>query len=326
MRLCLAGGFLAAGTVLGGLLTVDVLLVDLINTGHSNSTTLLNSQWTYLAITFVCVALALLFVFVPVPEVSEAELERATTENLAVDHKKRSIGGLRVDTACLLLAILALWTSFSGQAVMDTFFRDLLMAFSPPSTRPPATSRPNPLGKVPWLAISIPHSSLLARTAFAVSRFVAGFLTYLHAKYPQCRFIPTPRTLISLLLAGCELFGILFITLRLHNANFRLLLVIGFYFCEGPIYALIWAMGLRGQGRRTKRAGTFLVMSQSGPVLWFFVIYAIIEQGARVQIAFIVVIALIAVAGVYPLFLTLSRDARMMTRSSSGENCRSNAP
>jgi hypothetical protein len=87
----------------------------------------------------------------------------------------------------------------------------------------------------------------------------------------------------------------------------------------------MFAMGLRGQGKRTKRAEAFLVMSQSGPVLWFFVIYAIIERGARVQIVFIVVIALIAVAGAYPLFLVLSRDARMMTSSSSGENCRSNA-
>jgi hypothetical protein len=195
MRLCLAGGVLTAGSVLSGLLTVDVLLADLINRRLSNSTTLLNSQWTYLAITFVCATLALFFVFVPLPEVSEAELERATTENLAVDHKKRSIGGLRLDTVCLLLAILSIWTYFSGQVVTDVFLKDLLMAFAPPSTRPPATTSPNPSGKVPWLAISIPHYSLLAQTAFAISRFVAGFVTYLHAKYPQCRFIPTPRTL-----------------------------------------------------------------------------------------------------------------------------------
>ncbi|KAJ6115294.1 hypothetical protein N7486_001072, partial [Penicillium sp. IBT 16267x] len=327
MRLCLAGGVLTTGSVLSGLLSADVLLADLIKHGRSNSTTLLNSQWTYLAITLVCAALALLFVFVPLPEVRQEELERATTENLAVDHKKRSIGGLRLDTVCLLLAILSMWTYFSGQVVTDVYVSDLMMEFGPPSTHLSATTRSSPSGMVPWLAISIPHYTLLARTAFAISRFIAGFVTYLHTKYPKCRFLPTPRTLISLLLVGCQIFGIFFITLRLHNANLLVLLIIGFYFCEGPIWTIAFAMGLRGQGKRTKRAGAFLVMSQSGPVVWFYVMYAIIERGgARVQIAFIVVIALLAVAGVYPLFLTLSHDAKTMTSPLSVENCRSDAP
>ena len=59
--------------------------------------TLLDVQWTYLAITMFSVALALLFYYMPLPEVSDAELERST-KRLAVDPRKSSVGGIKLRT------------------------------------------------------------------------------------------------------------------------------------------------------------------------------------------------------------------------------------
>jgi hypothetical protein len=102
------------------------------------------------------------------------------------------------------------------------------------------------------------------------------------------------------------------IVVRPKNPNHAAIPVILLYFTEGPCWPLIFSLGLRGQGRRTKRAAAFITMGGSGPAFFPFVMYAIIKRSNSVQLAYVVVALLQFLTGVYPLFLMLVRDARAM--------------
>lgn len=69
---------------------------------------------------------------------------------------------------------------------------------------------------------------------------------------------------------------------------------------------------MRGQGRRSKRAAAYITMGASGPPAPLFIMFAIIEGGARVSLAFIVVVVLQTCVIALPLFLDLNPDARKM--------------
>ncbi|KAM4057164.1 major facilitator superfamily protein [Hirsutella rhossiliensis] len=81
---------------------------------------------------------------------------------------------------------------------------------------------------------------------------------------------------------------------------------------ETPISPLVFAFGLRGQGRRTTRAVALITMGESGPAVVPFIMYGIMNAGGAVQTAYIVLIAVLAAAMVYPAFLVLSGPARKL--------------
>lgn len=78
------------------------------------------------------------------------------------------------------------------------------------------------------------------------------------------------------------------------------------------MWPLIFAMGLRGQGRRTKRAAAFITMGGSGAAFFPFVMYGIMEHGGTVATAFILIVALQVAMVVYPAFLDCVKDARLL--------------
>ncbi|XDG04118.1 hypothetical protein ABKA04_003733 [Annulohypoxylon sp. FPYF3050] len=314
MRLCLAQGLQAVSTVLSGLLAERVFFTKLeTNTSTtSNPTSLLDVQWTYLAITLLCAALALFFYYMPLPEVTDTEME-ASTRYLPIDPTKRSFGGLQLRTCTLILAILAQWATVAGQESMSIFFQQLI---TPKTAVPTTASQPlesilSPIG----LTLSIPDYLLISHTAFALSRFLAAYLAYLSPTHPK---IPQPRTVLSITTGLSIVCGIMVVTLRPANPNLLIIPVVLFYFFEGPLWPLIFALGLRGQGKRTKRAAAYITMGASGPAFWPFVIYAVTQRGGSVQTAFAVVPALFALAGFFSLFLDLKRDARALVDARVG--------
>ncbi|OIW28993.1 MFS general substrate transporter [Coniochaeta ligniaria NRRL 30616] len=320
MRLCLAQGVQAVGSVLSGLLAQRVFFVDLGQTDYS-STSLLDIQWTYLAITLFCVLLALFFYYMPLPEVSDAELELLASK-LPVDPKKRSIGGFSLRNWTIVLAVTAQWTYIAAQESMSIYFGSLLTELLPASTptsggaNDQTTSTSKPAG----LNLSIPDYLLVAHTAFAVSRFAAGYLSYLSVRHPSSPLIPTPRTMLTASALLSALFALLVVVLRPHrNANLLVIPVVLFFLAEGPLWPLIFAMGLRGQGKRTKRAGAWLTMGASGPAFWPFVLYGIVRGGGSLQTAFVVVVVLLVFTFIYPVFLTVVRDARMLVDVGEGK-------
>ncbi|KAI2625946.1 MFS general substrate transporter [Hypoxylon sp. NC1633] len=318
MRLCLAQGIQAIATVLSGLLAQNVFFTTLDTPESTSSLVLLDVQWTYLAITLLCAALALFFYYMPLPEVTDAEMENST-RYLPIDPKKRSFGGFELRTWTLTLAVLAQWTYVAGQESMSIFFRELLtrntLVQSPTDFSAADNSMVDSLQPPPGLVLSIPNYLLIAHTAFAVSRFLAAYLAYLS---PTHRKIPQPRTILSITTGLSIICGILVAACRPTNTNLLTIPVVLFFFFEGPMWPLIFTLGLRGQGKRTKRAAAWITMGASGPAFWPFVIYAITERGGSIQTAFSLVPALLVITGFFSLFLDLKRDARSLVDARVG--------
>ncbi|KAH6652639.1 fucose permease [Truncatella angustata] len=310
MRLLLAQAIQAVATVISQLLAQKVFFTEIegytgIEGSANDSTLLLDVQWTYLAITLLCAALALFFFYTPLPEGTDAEIERST-RYLPIDPKKRSIGGLQLRTWTLIFAVLAQWTYVASQECMSIFFKGLLTPVAPSQVDTDSAS----------LALSLPDYSLVAHTAFALSRFLAAFLAYLSPKYSK---VPQPRTVLNICVGLSILFTILVVVLRPSNPNLQAIPVILFYFSEGPIWPLIFTLGLRGQGRRTKRASAYITMGASGPAFWPFVIYAIHQHGASYHIGFIILVGLLFFTAPFAVFLSLNKDARTLVDARVGK-------
>ncbi|KFA47687.1 hypothetical protein S40293_08717 [Stachybotrys chartarum IBT 40293] len=322
-RLLLAQAVQGVGSVISGVIAQKVLFDRVYSAGDNSSLTLINAQWTYLAITLFCVALALFFYYMPLPEVSDDELERLEC-TLPVDPKKRSIGGLQLRTVSLVLAVFAQYLYVGGQECNSIFFRSLMLSILPyressgqsaadghTDTDVADATRP------PGIALEISDYLLIAHAAFSISRFLTAYLTYLSVFHPR---FPKPRTLLTISVALCFLFALLPVVLRPRNPNLLAIPVVLFFFAEGPIWPLIYAIGLRGQGRRTKRAAAFITMGASGAGFIHFIMYGIIVEGGTVQTAYTVVIALQALIMVtYPVFLELGSDAKKMVDPRSHE-------
>lgn len=329
MRLCLAQGVQAVGSVLSGLLAQRVFFINIDSTGYNSSTSLLDIQWTYLAITLFCVLLALFFYYMPLPEVADSELELLASK-LPVNPKKRSIGGFSLRNWTIVLAVTAQWTYVAAQESMSIYFGSLLTALLPATVN--TTTTPTESGggadtqsatsndKPPGLSLSIPNYLLVAHTAFAVSRFAAGYLCYLSVRHPASRLVPTPRTLLSASALLSAVFALLVVVLRPRgDANLLAVPIVLFFLAEGPLWPLIFALGLRGQGKRTKRAGAWLTMGASGPAFWPFVLYGIVRGGGSLQTAFVVVVVLLVFTFAYPVFLTVVKDARTLVDVGEGK-------
>ncbi|KAI1331736.1 fucose permease [Xylariaceae sp. FL0255] len=300
MRLCVAQGVQAVATVVSGLLAQKVFFVGLSDEGNSSSATLIDVQWTFLAITLFCVALALFFYYMPLPEVTDAEMEHST-RYIPVDPKKRSLCGFQLRTWSLGLAVLAQWTYVAGQETMSIFFGYIL------APAPGTGASTQGLTQTDYL--------LLAHTAFALSRFLAALLAYLSPTHPM---VPQPRTILNICTGFSIVSGVLVAALRPTNQILLVIPICLFFFFEGPMWPLIYALGLRGQGKRTKRAAAYITMGASGPAFWPFVVYAIHRRGASYQTGFILVPALLVIAGLYPLFLDLKHDARALVDARVG--------
>jgi len=322
MRLLFAQAIQAVGTVLSQVIAQRVFFETVsVREDSGSSTTLIDVQWTYLAITLFSAGLALLFYYMPLPEVTDAEMEHST-RYLPIDHKKPSFFGLQLRTCTLILAVLAQWTYVAGQESMSTYFSSLLYPEDPTkvmtqSTVQAATTDATTLE----LALTTSEFLLVAHTAFAVSRIIAGVLAYYSPRHP---YVPQPRTVLNVTNACSIACGIAICALRsLDNPNLIAIPMILFFFFEGPMWPLIFALGLRGQGSRTKRAAAYITMGASGPVFWPFVMYAIVQRSgsserSSYQTAFIIVPALLVITGLFSLFLDLKRDARLLVDSRVG--------
>jgi len=308
-RLLLAQGVQAVGSVLSGVLANRVFFAG--GQVITMASLLVDVQWTYLAVTLLSVLLALGFYYAPLPEVEDGELEDMASR-LAVDPKRRWVGRVSLRTWAVALAVLAQWCYVSAQENMSLFYKQLITAFvpAPPGHSPPNGDLPDGL---PRLALSLPSYLLVAHAAFASSRFLASGLCYLSARFPSSSFLPTPRTLLSSVVFSSTVCALTVVVLpTTTNPNLVVIAVILFFFFEGPVWPLVFSLGLRGQGDRTKGASVWITMGGSGPAVWPFVSYGILSAGGSIQVALVVVVVLMAVVGVYPLFLTVVKGAREM--------------
>ena len=252
------------------------------------SQSLIDVQWTYLAITLFTVMLTLFFYYMPLPEASDADLQ-LQSDDIGIYPTTPSILTRRIPLIYLTLA-LAVFAQFIYVAIqqcVSAWFYFLLTTLSSPNTSTP-------------LNLNVNNYTILAHTTFALGRFICA---------PLCLIVP-PRILLLATFGG----GILFtaLTTALHiNVNAVSGLALMVFFFEGPVWPIIFAIALRGMGKRTKLASAFLTASAAGGGPFPFVMWAVQQVSNKtVQYSFCVVVALWAAGIVFPVYLNLVPGAR----------------
>ena len=279
-RLNLSQGVQAVGTVISPILAKKALF-------HSvqNSPSLVDTQWTYLAISLLTFILAFIYYIIDLPEVTDAELEAAAR----VTHPNGTLELLRQKRTLwitLALGVTAQFLYVASQEAVSTSIPACLALLMPTQ--------------------DVVNFEAIGHALFAVSRFLAGFLA----------FFIKPRYLLLACLLGTVLFSALAMTLNTGGtaAASMILLV---YFFEGPLFSLIFVAPLRGLGRDTKDAAALMTAAISGgailePIQWA------VANARNYQYSYCVIIAFFAAATVFPLYLNFYPLARMQVDPRKG--------
>lgn len=281
-RLLLAQGVQAVGSILSQLLAQKALFSSVVD-----NLSLIDVQWTYLAVALFTVILALFFYYMPLPEATDTDLQ-IQADDLGI-YKSTTILTPRLPLIYLTLglAVFAQFVYTAAQESISVWFGSLLSTLSAPYNNTALT-------------LSVDNYTLLAHTTFAIGRFLFA---------PLCLIIP-PRILLLFIFIGGIVFSSLTMSLHL-TANGIAGPALIFFFFEGPVWPLIYAIGLRGMGRRTKIAGALITASASGGGVFQFVMFAVQRVSHKsVQYSFCVIVALFAFGTIFPLYLNLVPGAR----------------
>jgi fucose permease len=280
-RLLLAQGVQAISSILSQLLAEKVLF--------SSVASLIDVQWTYLAVALFTVILALFFYYMPLPEASDTDLQQQS-EDLGI-YRSQTVSFPFFNTKLPLIyttLALAIFTQFSyvgAQEAMSAWFGQLLYSMTLPSGS---------------LTLTPDNYVLVGHTTFAVGRFLFA---------PLCLII-APRVLLTLTILGCLIFSTLTFALSI-NANGIAGPALVFFFFEGPVFPLVYAIGIRGLGRRTKVGAVCITAATSGGGAFQFVMWAVQRvDNKSVKYSFCVIVALFAFSLIFPAYLNLVPEAR----------------
>ncbi|PIA92697.1 L-fucose-proton symporter [Cercospora beticola] len=272
VRLNLSQGVQAVGGVVAPLIADKAFYHK-----TSNAPSLINTQWAYLGISLFTVALAVMYFYIPLPEATDAELEDAA-ERMDSAHKRR-FGNVRIIWFILAIGAFSQFCYVGAQEVVGTTFPPYLETVMP--------------------RLDTSDFSAIAHTAFAISRFLAAGL---------CLWI-TPRVLLLAFCCGTIIFSALCMHL---TGGAAVAMQVMIFFCEGPIFGLIFAQALRGQGRHTKFASVILTASIGGGAIFSPISTALRANGRSVPFSLVVAVAAFAATTVFAVVLCLSRPMRLV--------------
>jgi fucose permease len=275
IRLNLSQGVQAIGAVVSPLLAQKVLFRD-----ATDAASLIKVQWTYLGIALFSILLAVAYYYVPLPEVTDSELEHAQARRLDSANTD-TINGVRILWISVSLAVLSQWVYVGAQEAVATslnVFHEQVFN--------------NSISFSSWHAIC--HS------AFAFGRFTSAALNC----YVKARHI----LLFSYL--GTITFAALVMTQSGTAAQTTIVLL---FFFEGPLFACIFVMALRGVGRHTRTAAAFLTAAISGGGCWPPIMYGVATgTGKGYQYGYVVVIAALATGALLPIWLNVHPVAQKL--------------
>ncbi|TVY22574.1 L-fucose-proton symporter [Lachnellula hyalina] len=281
-RLLLSQGVQAVGSVLSQLLAERVLFATI-----KDKPSLIDVQWTYLAVALFSVILALFFYYMPLPEASDFDL-LVQSENLGVYESTTVFSSkFRLVYVSLGLAVFAQFVYVAAQESMSVWFNVTLSSLSSTPTSGSLSLSPN-------------NFAILGLATFAIGRFLFA---------PLCLFIP-PRILLMVIFLGCLIFSILAMSLN-TSANGITGVSMVFFFFEGPVFPMIYAIGLRGLGTRTKMGAGLLTAAGGGGGIFQFVMFAVQRLDHKsLRYSYCVIVALFSFGLLYPVYLNVVPKAR----------------
>ncbi|OBT87178.1 hypothetical protein VE02_04744 [Pseudogymnoascus sp. 03VT05] len=265
------------------------------NEVHNN---FLSIRWTYLAITFITVIIALVFHYTPLPEASDEDLQNSLQARLLPfnrtinDDPSNRIFGCRVVYVSLALACFTMFSYVFIQESFNVWFNNSLL-FATPGR-----------GGAHRRQLLSPNFVLYGHCAFSGSLLLSAVLCL----YVRPRFILLGALLCS---AGIRLaFTLIPAELEKSNSPKIAGLAIAEYFCEGPVYAIIFALAMRGLGAKTKLGSALVITMNIGGAAGPWVVLGIIKSMADTRRPFIAGVALLFLATLYPLYLCVVPKAR----------------
>lgn len=270
MRLTLAQGFQAIGTVVAPVLASQVIFKGV---NDEDEQSLQSVQWVYLGIAIFVFCLAVVFFFAPIPEVTDADMEdQAKKAGAETEFEERSFW----KQYTLFFGVMAQFMYVGSQVAYAGYF----------------------INYVSWVKPGTSHATganllAVAQACFAVGRFVAvGMMKFIK-----------PRLVLMGFITGVVLFAILAMVLKGNAAIAAVNLVL---FFESCIFPLIMTLSLRGLGRHSKRGASFLVAAVSGGALFPPVLGLVADNfGGNTQKAFFIPLIGFAIAFTYPLYLNI---------------------
>lgn len=272
IRLNLSQGVQAVGSVVAPLIAQKAFFRKSL---HAPS--LVNTQWAYLGISLATVILAVIYFYIPLPDASDSELEDAAERMDGADQAR--IGEIRIIWYVLGFGILSQFCYVGGQEVVGTSFTPYLKTIYPS------------LNESNYLAI--------AHTAFAVSRFLAAGLG----------FWVKPRIMLLVFYLG----AIICASLCTHySGGTGVALMMMLFFCEGPLFSLIFAQSMRGQGKHTKLASVLLTASISGGAIFSPISTSMVSSGHSVPFSLVVAAAAFAGGILFAFGLNLTPQLRTL--------------
>ncbi|ELR03139.1 hypothetical protein VC83_08477 [Pseudogymnoascus destructans] len=257
-----------------------------------------NIRWTYLAISFITVIVALVFHYMPLPEASDEGLQNSLQTRLLPlnrtvnDDPGNRIFGCRVVYVSLTLACFAMFSYMFNQEGFNVWFNSSFLSAIP--GRNGAHRR----------QLLSPNFVLIGHCAFSGSLLLAAVLCL----YVRPRFILLGAFLSS---AAIKLwFTLIPSELEKDNSAKIAGLAIAEYFCEGPVYAIILGLALRGLGAKTKLGAALVITMNVGGAAGPWVVLGITKGMKDTRRLFIAGVVLLFTATLYPLYLCVVPKAR----------------
>lgn len=260
-RLLLAQAIQGAGSLISEVLAEDVLFQSV-----SDQPSLIDVQWTYLAIALFDVILALFFYYMPLPEASNDDLyalanhptTRRRSSYLTFWEKNTLQQSLSWTFHILLpLAFTAQFLYVAAQESLSLYFSPLLSAISSTTHQP--------------LSLSRESYSLVSKALFAASRFLAAYL---------CLVVP-PSAILLTAFAGSMITAFVTAFAPFASPQGAAVPALLIFFFEGPIFPLVFAIALQGLGRNTKLGAAILVSATSGGGVFPWVMNAVARSKGR---------------------------------------------
>jgi fucose permease len=273
LRLNVAQGVQAIGTVVSPLLASKVLFKG------QSALVLVDVQWTYLGIALFTVLLAVAYYYVPLPEATDDELEEAAEHPDLINLTE--IRGTRLVLITLAFGTLSQFCYVGAQEALSTTFPQYLRS---------------------TLLLNVDSTEFLAigHSTFAAGRFIAAFLNL---------FIK-PRYLLLFFYCGALVCSILAMKLSHQGAEG---VVLALYFCEGPIFSLIYAITLRGLGRFTKDGAALITGAICGGGVFPPILFGVAHgDPAQFASAYRVIVAAFVIGSLYPIYLNAFPLTRRM--------------
>lgn len=266
IRLNISQGVQAVGSVVSPLLAKKVLFKRV-----QDVASLVDVQWTYLAIALFDVLLAVAFYYLHIPEASDEDLEELA--NRRREDNMTKVLGIRVVWLTLGLGIWSQFFYVAGQEVLSTTLERFVEAVHPDTSLSP------------FDYLTIAHS------VFAVGRFLAAF----------AQLFLKPRWVLMVAYIGMIVFPILCME---TTGSAAIVMVMMVYLFESGAFSIIFAISLRGTARHTKTAASLLATAITGGTFFPFAEYAAYLSHST-SYSFCVIVALFAAGAIFPIYLNL---------------------